>query len=254
MNFISSTKLFYSFLFIFIIGSAVNAQIDTLTVDASSLDNKSISMGKSCYLIYTKKGKDLPATDLTFVEMEVFKTNYQNVTGYKIIQKWTDKDTVSHTSETILKDSNLSTIYHKTWLRRSSQTSEIDYLSGKYIINGGDDKSKQRAEEGFKASLSDPLFVNWHCDLHLFSLLPFNDKKVFKVKVYDPGFSAPRYEFYEVFGTEVIENNPCWILNYKLPNNMGYQRFWISKLDRIVIKEEDNFRGNYRFKLKVVNP
>jgi hypothetical protein len=32
----------------------------------------------------------------------------------------------------------------------------------------------------------------------------------------------------------------------------GYQRFWIAKKAKAVIKEEDNFNGMYRYKLKMV--
>lgn len=242
-----------SMLFFHILMSAVltvYAQNDTITVNANNLTNKNIALGKASYLIYTKKGKDLPAADFTFVEMLVTNDEYKNIPTYKIVQKWHDKDTISHIAESFLKKDNLTTLYHKTWWKRTNQTNEVDYLKGRYIVTGGDEKSKQRAEDGLKASLKEPLFVNWHCDLHLFSLLPFKENRVFKINVYDPGFSPPRYEFYEVLGSEVVENISCWVLNYKLPNNMGYQRFWISKSEKIVIKEEDNFKGNFRFKLK----
>ena len=104
--------------------------------------------------------------------------------------------------------------------------------------------------EQFAKAAMDERFINWHCDLHFFGILPFKEGAVFKLNLYDPGFGVPKYETYAVKASEKIEGYDCWVLEYTLPKGMGYQRFWISKADRVVIKEEDSFRGTYRYKLK----
>lgn len=232
------------------INSMVRIPNDTIKINTTDLISKEIALGKSNYIIYAKKEKDMPAMNLTFVQMDVVKEVFNETKAYKITQKWSEKDTLIHTSETFLKEDNLATLYHKTWWKRNNQTTEVDYIQKSFSVNGDDDKFNKRAEDGLKASFEDTHFINWHSDLHLFSLLPFKDNAIFKVNVYDPGYSPPKYEVYTVLGSENVENNDCWILNFELPNKMGHQRFWISKSERIVIKEEDNFRGNYRFKLK----
>lgn len=231
---------------------ALNSEIgdDTLKVNTTNLRANDLPLGKSNYIIYAKKDKNAPAMNLTFVEMEVVKEKFNNAKVYKITQKWSEKDTLLHTSETFLQEDNLATLYHKTWWKRNNQITEVDYTKKTFSVTGEDEKFNKRAEQGINASFSNTNFINWHSDLHLFALLPFKTGAVFKVNVYDPGYSPPKEEVYTVIGSEMLEGNDCWILNFELPNKMGYQRFWISKSDKVIIKEEDNFRGNFRFKLK----
>lgn len=225
---------------------------DTIKINTTNLLSKKIALGKSNYIVYAKKGKDAPAMNITFVEIDVVKEAFNDKKAYKITQKWSEKDTLLHTSETILNENNLATLYHKTWWKKNNQVTEVDYTKKTFSVTGEDEKFNKRAEEGLKSSFLDTNFINWHSDLHLFPLLPFKEAAIFKVNVYDPGYSPPREEIYTVIGSEKIEGNDCWILNFELPNNMGYQRFWVSKSDKIIIKEEDNFRGNYRYKLKTI--
>lgn len=223
---------------------------DTIKINASDLISKEMALGKSNFIIYAKRDKNGPALNITLVEMEVSKELFNDKKVYKISQKWSEKDTILHTSETILGEDNLVTLYHKTWWKKNNQVTEVDYLKKIVTVKGENEEFNKIAEKGLNASFLNSDFINWHSDLHLFSLLPFKEKAVFKVNVYDPGYSPPKYEIYTVVGSEKIEGIDCWILNHELPRNIGYQRFWISKSERIVIKEEDNFKGNYRFKLK----
>ncbi len=223
---------------------------DTIKINSNHLLSKELPLGKSNYIVYIKRDKNGPALNVTFVEMEVSKTAYKDKKVYKITQQWSEKDTLLHTSETMLDEANLATIYHKTWWKKNNQVTEVDYIKKSYTVEGDDKGFNKRAEDGLKDSFLNADFINWHSDLHLFSLLPFKKEAIFKINVYDPGYSPPKYEIYTVLGSEKIEGNDCWILNYELPRNMGYQRFWISKSERIVLKEEDNFKGNYRYKLK----
>jgi hypothetical protein len=218
-------------------------------VDITKLKTNQLIEGKINYIIYTKKDKNGPVGDLTFVEMEVKK---EKGGTFKISQKWSEKDTLSHIAETDLSP-NLKTIRHSTWWKRNGYTMQFDFINQKAeIIGEVSEKIKADLEKNFKASLLTDNFINWHCDLHFFGLLPYSEGSIFKVLVYDPGYSVPKYEVYQVKSSENIQGLDCWVLEYTLPRNMGFQRFWISKKDRIVVKEEDSFRGAYRFKLKTL--
>lgn len=223
---------------------------DTIKINARDLISKEIALGKSNYIMYGKKDKSSNASNLTFVEMNVEKYTYQNIAAYKITQKWFEKDTVVHTSESILSQKDLKSLYYKSWWKRNSQIIEINFLNKSSKLTGSDENFNKKAQESMHIALTQNTFLNWHCDLVLFGLLPFKEGVTFQINLLNPGFSAPTKEYYKVLGSEKIEGIDCWILNFELPSNMGYQRFWISKSEKIVIKEEDSFRGAYRFKLK----
>ena len=100
-----------------------------IKINASDLISKEIALGKSNYIIYGKKDKSSNASNLTFVEMNVEKYTYQNIATYKITQKWSEKDTLVHTSESILSQKDLKSLYHKSWWKRNSQIIEINFLN-----------------------------------------------------------------------------------------------------------------------------
>lgn len=235
--------------FIFVDASA---QKDTISLDARALDRSQLKLGKSDYIMFARSSTDSLVKDLTLVKMEVSKTKFKDISGLKVSQSWHQKDTVIHTSTSILDPGSLKTVCHKTWWKRNNQVMEIDFDSKKHNIQGGDPTKHKVMSEGIEKSFLDRDFINWHCDIQLFGLLPFKLNTVFKLKVYDPGYSVPAHEIYEVTGEEKIDGVSCWVLNYKLPRGMGYQRFWIAKKDRVLVKEEDSFNGMYRFKLRAM--
>lgn len=246
-------SMLLAFIFSCFCSSNLYAQNDTIFIDSKSLNIQDIKTGKSNYIIFTKKENNSYIRDLTFVEILVEKSNFSNIPVIKLSQNWYQNDTLTHEAISLLSNIDLKTLYHKSWWKKNNATTEVNFLEKKYELSNVDKSAINKIELAIEDSFKDTNFVNWHCDLHLFSLLPFNKAKVFKIKVYDPGYSSPRFEVYEHIGSEKMEGMDCWILNYKLPNNMGYQRFWISKSDKIVIKEEDNFRGNFRYKYKLTS-
>ena len=223
---------------------------DTIKINHSDLISKEIVLGKSTYIMYGKNDKNSNGLNLTLVEINVEKHTFQNNSGYKITQKWSEKDTSIHTSECILSQKDLKSLYHKSWWKRSGQTIEINFLNKESKITGGEESFNKKSHEGLLIALTENTFLNWHCDLVLFGLLPFKEEALFQINLYNPGFGIPSDQFYKVIGSEKVEGVDCWVLNFELPKNMGYQRFWISKSHRIIIKEEDIFNGNHRYKLK----
>lgn len=239
---------------ILLIGVLFNtfAQKDTILVDAKNLKINNLRFGNSTYLIYTKKGKDHPAQNQTLVQMSVSKENHNGKGAVAIKQTWFEKDTVSHTAYSLLNANDLSTIQHNYWWKRTGQNIDLDFekktakLEGKFS-----DTQKEKFMKDFNIASESGYFLNWHADLALFPLFPFKENAVFKVKFHDPGIQKPSTEVYKVMKSEAVEGIDCWVLEYTLPRNMGYQRFWIAKKAKEVIKEEDSFNGMLRFKLKM---
>lgn len=247
-------KLLLTKMLFFVIITSSYAQKDTIVINAKNLKINNLQFGKSTFLIYAKKGKDKPAQNQTLVEINVSKQIHDGLNAVAIEQTWYEKDTILHTAFTLLKESDLSTIQHNFWWKRNGQKLSFDFEKKTSNFEGKiTETQKEKLTKDFNIATESGYFLNWHSDLTFFPLLPFKENTVFKIPFYDPGFGIPKFEIYEVIKSETIEGIDCWVLEYALPKNMkGYQRFWIAKKAREVIKEEDNFNGMYRYKLKMM--
>lgn len=241
-----------AFLYLFLL--QVSAQnVDTIFVDASNLRIKDLRLGKQTFLIYSKKNAEGPVQNQTLVAMNVSTQEKEGKKHLTIDQRWYDKDTLSHTATSILNASDLSTLQHSYWWKRTGQNVSLDFEKKTADLAGkATDAQREKFKKDFEATLQSGHFLNWHCDLVLFPLFPFKDKAIFKVKFHDPGLGKPTTEIYQVLKSEKMEGIDCWVLEYTLPRNMGYQRFWVAKKAKEVVKEEDSFNGMYRYKLKMV--
>jgi hypothetical protein len=233
--------------------AASYAQADTVVVSTKNLKIKDLKFGKSTYLIYAKRAKDKPVQNQTLVEINVSKHSHNGADAVTIQQNWYESDTLSHTAYTLLRANDLGTIQHNYWWKRTGQKFEFDFEKNVLNIEGKmTDTQRAKQTKTFETAAESGHFLNWHCDLSFFPLLPFKENAVFKVNFYDPGFSLPKYEIYQVIKSEAIEGIDCWVLEHTLPKNMGYQRFWIAKKAKELIKEEDSFNGAFRYKLKMI--
>lgn len=234
-------------------------KIDTIVVDTKNLQIKNLSFGNFTYIIYSKKGIDQPIQNQTVVKVNVSKQTHEGKDAIAINQVWYEKDTVSHNASTLLNPSDLSTIKQNHWWKRTGQTMDMDFGKKNANIEGkATQVQKDKIIKDFNATVEGGYFLNWHCDIQLFPLLPFKDNAVFKVKVHDPGFRPTSQEVYTVIKSEILkglggENIDCWVMEYPVPKGMnGFQRFWISKKTREFIKEEDKIGEFYRIKLRTL--
>lgn len=235
------------------------AQKDTIIVDAKNLKIKDLHFGNSTYIIYSKNGINKPAQRNTLVKINVSKQLHEGKKAIAISQVWDAADTTEHSSFSLLRANDLSTIQHNYWWKRTGQKINLDYdmktanLEGKVT-----DIQREKFLIDFNKTTKSGYFLNWHCDFVIFPLLPFKENAVFKIKFHDPGIKTPTTEIYTVIKSELLktlggENIDCWVMEYPLPKRMnGYQRYWISKKTREFIKEEDKINDFYRIKLRMV--
>ncbi|MBB3841755.1 hypothetical protein FHS57_005784 [Runella defluvii] len=231
----------------------VSAQsVDTTFVDASNLRIKDLRLGRQTFLIYSKKRTDGPVQNQTLVVINVAAEEKEGAKKITIDQRWYDKDTLSHTSTSVLSAVDLRTLHHTYWWKRTGQNVALNFENKTAEQSGkATENQREKFQKDFAMAAQSGYFLNWHCDLVLFPLFPFKENTVFKVKFHDPGLGLPTTELYKVTKSEKIEGIDCWVLEYTLPRNMGYQRFWVAKKAKTVLKEEDSFNGMYRFKLKM---
>jgi hypothetical protein len=228
---------------------------DTVVITGSNLNPKGVKYGNISYLVYNKKTKESPATGLYVANIMVAPINYHGKPAIAITQKWNARDTIAHTAYTVLNSSDLSTLYHEiSWLGLPYST-KFDFEQRKISFEGKiTDSSRMKIEEPFNESFGQHN-LNWHSDLFIFTTLPFKENRSFKINFYDPGSGKPQEVVYDVTGSEPLatysgKKIDCWVMEYKRPGN-DYQRFWISKKDKEVLKEEDLFHSRYRYKMKL---
>ena len=249
-------KKFISVALIFMVSFHVSAQKkDTLLIDAGSLNVEQLKPGNSMYFVYNKSGNNPGIQNPTCVQINVGRENRDGKNWIISKQVW-QTDTIIHTSLTQFEENSLRTAKHISWWKRKGYTERIDFGTKQVSFEGKiNEEIKLKVAESVNGVLNNN-FLNWHSDLIIFPLLPFQENRVFRINFYEPGSAKPTDELYEVLKSETIAiagiGVECWVLNYQVAKPEGYQRFWISKASNELLKEEDKFGSFYRYKLKLI--
>ncbi|MBF2707988.1 DUF3108 domain-containing protein [Flavobacterium soyangense] len=243
--------------FIILLTVMVNAQRkDTLCIRPENLVFKNIKTGNTSYVVYNKKTKESPSERITLIKINVASITHNNTPAIAILQQW-DRDTILHTSKTIFKLSDFSTLDQKSYWKRLGYASDFNFETKSINYEGKiPDSVKVKSFEIFDKSF-EKYNLNWHSDLVIFTLLPYKENRTFKINFYDPGFGKPEEVFYAITNVESLLNPygkkvKCWVMEHKIGLKNDYQKFWISQESNEIVKEEDYFNGSYRYKLKVM--
>jgi hypothetical protein len=236
---------------------------DTLQVQGKDLNFKALQLGDYDYILYFKKDKDSAAKRFYLIKMTVEAKQYHNKPAYVIDQKW-DHDSVAHISHSVFDAKDFSTLFHDTYWRQLGYAMVFDFETKKVdfrIVDPGTnipDSDKVSTIKDFNESF-EKYNLNWHEDLIIYSLLPYKDKRTFAINFFDPGSGPSQVAMYTVTGSDSLIDRDgkkidCWVLNRYHDNEApakGYQRFWIAKKSREVLKEEDASSRGYRYKFKL---
>jgi len=100
--------------------------------------------------------------------------------------------------------------------------------------------------------------LNWNLDIETFEMLPLAAGKKFALNFYDACLDPPAYVLYQVTGDEVLtlygnKTVDCWkLITQGEHDRKPYsETYWISKNDPQFLKEEDDFGGIFRFKIRM---
>lgn len=250
----------YFILFVFI-SSFTNQGLasqknDTLTISAANLRYDNIKYGRASYIVFNKKTKESPAQGIYLVHINVTPVKYKQEPVIEIAQQWDGKDTIIHRANTYLNAMDYSTRFHQTWWKGLTYTSTFDFDTHNILIEGNiADSTKQKIDSAFDESFNS-YNLNWHSDLFIFTRLPYKSNRYFRIRLFDPGFGRPSDEIYFVSGSESLMNTSgkkisCWVMERKGKVADSYQKFWVDKKSKLVLKEEDLFNNRYRFKIKL---
>lgn len=231
---------------------------DTIHVKPADVDVKSLRRGTYNYMIYFRKAKESPAYRMTLVRMDVADETYNGKPAITVRQQW-ESDTVTHSAYTVFSPADFSTLLHDTWWKSIGYGMKFDFEGKKVELNkvtakgGVPDSILTKATADFNQSF-EKYNLNWHDDLLIYTMLPYKAGRTFVINYYDPGFGKAEEVAYSVTGSENLtgsngEKIDCWILSHS--DNGFTERYWISKKNREVLKEEDAGTNIYRFKIKL---
>jgi hypothetical protein len=233
----------------------VSAQeVDTLDVRNNKLIMSNIKPGTKQYLVYgvNARGK---TGNLWLWKRSVERGSFQGNEVLIFRQQWFASDTANvRNVYSITSAKDLQPIYH--YAKNATRVEGFEFSKNK--IEGSDTVAGNNQKD--LDVTTEVLPYNWELDLETFQAFPLKKGKQFAVNFYHPGGrTKPTYYIYKVTGEETIagSNNQsidCWTLKIDYAEN-SWAIFWISKKSKEVIKMQEMFNGNYRYKvLLTVNP
>lgn len=183
--------------------------------------------------------------------------------AWVIEQDWEDGSGRVHTARTVHAADDMRTLAQtSTWNRPTGRyTSTVIPGSGQGRIEGQLPQEARRQMEAGFAAMRDGWWMNWHSDLTLLPLLPYEKGGTLRIRLFDVGMAAPADVDYTVLGERTLQGADgtrydCWLVQTQgtHPGDDNYQRFWIDKARRLVVKEEDVYEGRYRSKVLLAVP
>lgn len=236
---------------------------DAIPVTAKDMHLDRLRAGTQTYLVYMHGAPGTGIKRAMLATSEVKRARVDGSDAWVIEQRWEDENGMVHTARTVHAAKDIATLSQTaTWNRPTGTfTTSVVPALGRGSIEGEiPAASRERTEAGF-AAMQAGWWFNWHSDLVLLPLLPYERGGTLRVHLFDVGMPAPMDVDYTVLGDRTLVGGDgttydCWLVETESgsPGKGNYQRFWIDKARRIVVKEEDVFAGQYRSKILLSVP
>ncbi|MBS0219054.1 MAG: hypothetical protein JSR63_12890 [Proteobacteria bacterium] len=232
-------------------------------VTAADLHLDLLHPATSTYLVYMHGPQGSGIKRAMLASSEVRRERVDGKSAWVIEQHWEDQNGVAHSARTVHAAGDISTISQtSSWTRPDRKfTTRIEPARGYGNIEGElPEASRSAMQAGFSA-MKDGWWMNWHSDLTLLPLLPYEKGGTLRIRLFDVGMPAPMDVDYTVVGERALtgadgRRRDCWLVETESgrPGSGNHQRFWIDKNTRVVVKEEDVFNGMYRSKVLLEAP
>ena len=210
------------------------------------------------YLVYAHgapgSGIQRPLLATTVVRRE----QVDGIDAWVIEQDWEGENGTYHTARTVHAARDMATLAQATlWNRPTGRyTVTVAPKEGRGTIEGELPEAARKAAEAGFPSMKDGWWLNWHSDLALLPLLPYEKGGTLRVHLFDVGMDAPRDVDYVVLGERTLQGgdgtrHDCWLVETDggYTGSGAFQRFWVDRQRRVIVKEEDVFNGSYRSKV-----
>lgn len=241
-----------------------NASADTVTrVNPEDLHISSLRPTTSTYLVYFHGVADTGIKRAMLATSRVSHDDSGGQDNWVIDQHWESEGGVVHTAHTVHSGQDIATLTQTSaWLTPDRNiTTYIEPGKATGHVQGElPEASLATMRAGF-ASMNQGWWMNWHSDLPLLPLLPFEKGGTLRIRMFDVGMAAPIDVDYTVLGDRNLTgadglSHACWLVETESgkPGSNSFQRFWIEKTTRVILKEEDASARGYRTKLLLAAP
>lgn len=236
---------------------------DPVQVTAADLHLERLHPATMTYVVYMHGAPGSGIKRTTLATSEIKRERVDGTDAWVIGQHWEDETGFVHTARTVHAARDLATLSQTSeWIRPTGRfKSTVVPKEGRGSIEGElPDAARQKMEAGF-ATMKDGWWINWHSDLAWLPLLPYEKGGTLRIHLFDVGMDAPMDVDYTVAGERTLAGADgtrydCWLVETESgrPGSGNFQRFWIDKTRRVVVKEEDVFNGMYRSKILLSVP
>ncbi len=236
---------------------------NAVTVTPADMHLDRLRPATMTYLVYMHGAPGTGISRAMLATTDVKRERVDGTDAWVIEQHWEDETGTVHAARTVHDARDIATLAQtSTWSRPTAKsTTTVVPREGRGTIEGDlPDAARERMQAGF-ATMDDGWWFNWHSDLVLLPLLPYEKGGTLRLHLFDVGMPAPMDVDYTVVGTRTLHGADgtaydCWLVETESgrPGSGNYQRFWIDQDSRVVIKEEDIFNGQYRSKVLLSVP
>ncbi len=226
---------------------------DTIGIKNNKLLTQQLKPGLRQYLVYFQDVKQNKKLGFWLWTRHIGFKSQNGKKLFAITQRWFGADTNAYRQVYSLNQmADFAPVYHaeSNALKTKAYNWYPDHITGA-------DSITNNVAKAFNLKFDKPN-INWNLDMETFEMLPLAANKTFVINFYDAGLAPPAYITLKVTGSEVIstfdnQKVDCWkLFNEGDHNKMHYtETYWISKSSHEFLKEEDNFNGNYRYKIKL---
>lgn len=243
--------------------TAAAAAATPVRVGPADLHLEALRPATQTYVVYMHGAPGSGIKRTMLATTEVKRERIDGTDAWVVGQHWDDETGTVHTARTVHAAADVATLAQTSeWARPTGRfSSTVVPGKGRGSIEGElPDAARKRMEAGF-ATMRDGWWMNWHSDLTLLPLLPYEKGGTLRIRLFDVGMDAPMDVDYTVLGERTLQGGDgtqyhCWLVETESgrPGSGNFQRFWIDKTRRVVVKEEDVFNGMYRSKVLLSVP
>ncbi|TCT22553.1 hypothetical protein [Thermomonas haemolytica] len=236
---------------------------EPVRVTATDLHLEALRPATMTYLVYFHGAAGSGAKRALLATSSVRRERVEGTDAWVIDQSWEDENGIVHTAHTVHAAKDVATLAQTSHWSRAGRafTTRITPASGQGESEGElPEAARANTQAGF-AAMREGWWMNWHSDLTLLPLLPYEKGGTLRIRLFDVGMAAPMDVDYVVRGERALagaDGKPraCWLVETESgkPGSGNVQRFWIDKAQRVVVKEEDIFNGSYRSKVLLAAP
>jgi len=225
---------------------------DTINAINNTLKTSKLIESKNTYLVYTENSLHEKTSSGDIWEREITFDKIQNKDIIRFTWKWYKNDSLLSLTSNICDKQTLKPLYHKLTYKDTLVVA-YDFKDGFLVPTDSIDNNYVKNYP--KRALTIPV-INWEQDLETLPLLPIkNIGQKFCISFFDVNEKEPAYHTYEVTGEDTLKftkdiSANCWLLKINY-SDVNYSLFWLSKQSLEVLKMEEYFNGNYRYKVKL---